>query len=491
MVRKVCLVVLMTALMSLMLPVSLAQQETPPPKPTRQWASGASASSQYGSDSWSALQAAGQPNVTSCSDSGSAWASATYEGRETLTLSFERAVIPSQINIHQTYNPGAIIQVKLANSATGEESTLPDSADPVGNTPCPGVFSLEVDDFGGPVDTVIIEFDMSLVGNWNEIDAVELVGLAQPEVRLPAPISNQWAASASATSQYGDDNWSAAQATGEPNTESCGDQVTAWASRDSTGQDSITLSYAEPVIPLQVNVHQTYNPGAITQVALANSATDQTFALPDSADPVGNTPCPGVFRLTPSAIGLVDQVTLTLDQTLTGSWNEIDAVEVVGIALSDSVTSGDFNIYFPSGWVTNLDSDGFLDMASDQATLDFILSDATEGLPAASLALSFAFADNIATLGLEGSTPLDLVTEFVTLAEASSEVTPYPTLGENAVISLLEGSSIAPDGAVLIGTTYGGEPVLLAVQIGEGLTFADVESLVVGILQAIQPVEAP
>jgi hypothetical protein len=143
----------------------------------------------------------------------------------------------------------------------------------------------------------------------------------------------QWAASAVATSQYGSDNWSAAQATGEPNVNVCGDEVKAWASSISTGQDSITLTYSNAVVPTEINIYQTYNPGAIIGVQVSNTLTGFTLNIPNSADPVGNTPCPGVFTL--DVAGLVpqsiDSVTIILDQRLTGSWNEIDAVELVGV----------------------------------------------------------------------------------------------------------------------------------------------------------------
>src|SRR5690349_16699198 len=73
-----------------------------------QWALSAEASSEYGTDSFSANQATGAPNTADCGDSTAAWASATASEVATLTVYFGVPVIPSEINIFQNYNPGAI-----------------------------------------------------------------------------------------------------------------------------------------------------------------------------------------------------------------------------------------------------------------------------------------------------------------------------------------------------------------------------------------------
>jgi hypothetical protein len=41
-----------------------------------------------------------------------------------------------------------------------------------------------------------------------------------------------WATGASASSEYGDTRWSAAQATGRPDTSACADHDTAWTSKE-------------------------------------------------------------------------------------------------------------------------------------------------------------------------------------------------------------------------------------------------------------------
>lgn len=160
----------------------------------------------------------------------------------------------------------------------------------------------------------------------------ELLVQYAPEIEEMADgVIEQWASTADGTSQYTDTSWNFLQATGEPNTFDCGDIVTAWASASSSGQESLTVGFEQAVIPTQINIYQTYNPGSIVRVEIGNPANEINIELPDSADPVGNTPCPGVFTLDISGIDTpINEVTIYLDQSAIGSWNEIDAVQLVG-----------------------------------------------------------------------------------------------------------------------------------------------------------------
>ena len=162
-------------------------------------------------------------------------------------------------------------------------------------------------------------------------EATALPAATATPITSAKPI-RQWATYAVATSQYGDDQWSASQATGKPNTEACGDQGTAWASEDSTGRAVLRVAFDQPVLPSQINIYQSFTPGAIVEVDVGNSShMDKVMPLPHSADPVGNTACPGVFSLDVSGVDTpIDFIAIYIDQSLTGNWNEIDAVELVG-----------------------------------------------------------------------------------------------------------------------------------------------------------------
>lgn len=144
-------------------------------------------------------------------------------------------------------------------------------------------------------------------------------------------IVTQWASGASATSEYGSDGYSAMQATGAPDTLTCADTPTAWASQSSTETAELTLTFDEPVLPAVINIHQTYTPGSITQVSLIDAETGEIVPVTDSADASKTTPCPRVFTVTPLYAQPVNGVVITLDQSIGGSWNEIDAVELIGV----------------------------------------------------------------------------------------------------------------------------------------------------------------
>ncbi len=152
-----------------------------------------------------------------------------------------------------------------------------------------------------------------------------------PRIQPPPQPLRQWASSAGGSSEYGSVGWSFEQATGAPDTAECGDHSTAWASKSSVERAVLKLYFDQPVIPSQINIYESYHPGAIISVAVGNFDLDLGWSLPNSADNSGATGCPRVFSLNVSGIDTpVDVVTLNLDQSITQSWNEIDAVELVG-----------------------------------------------------------------------------------------------------------------------------------------------------------------
>ncbi len=140
-------------------------------EPISQWAIRAKAD--YESVPGSAGQAAGAPDTSGCGDQPTAWATGDTNTRATLTLWYTQSVIPSSIVIHQTYNPGAIISVKVRDQFVdkwyevydGKATLAPD---------CPLPLLIQVTDVPGVVSMVEISVDQSLA--WTQIDAVELIG---------------------------------------------------------------------------------------------------------------------------------------------------------------------------------------------------------------------------------------------------------------------------------------------------------------------------
>ncbi len=139
---------------------------------------------------------------------------------------------------------------------------------------------------------------------------------------------HQWAASARASTEYSDTNWSADQATGEPDTFQNGDLSTAWASREpDRGPEWLELDYATPVRAIAVRVHETFNPGAVAKVEAA--LPDGTWTtLWEGKDPTRVSP--GWFEAAVTTDRPIRRIRVTLDSAGVTGWNEIDAVELVG-----------------------------------------------------------------------------------------------------------------------------------------------------------------
>ena len=144
-------------------------------EPIRQWASTASASSEYGSESWSAKQATGAPNTTECADSVDAWASLTYaDGIEWLEVGYDTPVAPTQINIYETYYPGQVVTVEVRDESGNLQTVWQGEAHV--ESQCPRVFTVDVAGIDYKVTAVRVSLDQSAANYWGEVDAIELVG---------------------------------------------------------------------------------------------------------------------------------------------------------------------------------------------------------------------------------------------------------------------------------------------------------------------------
>lgn len=140
-----------------------------------QWAVAATASTEYGSTGWSAQQATGSPDVTSYADDQLAWTPKLQDGTtEWLDLRYEQAVVPTAVRIHELFNPGFVTKVDAFDTAASTWVTLWEGTDP---TPSgvPGIFAPELVTIDLAVDRIRVTIDTD-VPDWNEIDAVELVG---------------------------------------------------------------------------------------------------------------------------------------------------------------------------------------------------------------------------------------------------------------------------------------------------------------------------
>jgi hypothetical protein len=153
--------------------------------------------------------------------------------------------------------------------------------------------------------------------------------VSEPAVTPTPVVVAQWAVAAQASSEFGFPDWSASRATGEPDVNTCTSDPRAWASARGSGLESLELTYAEPVYATEVRIYQTWGRGALSRVLLVDEggAAQLVWEGTDTADP-----CPGALIIpVPRTPYQVVGVRLELDESRTGFWNEIDAVELVGV----------------------------------------------------------------------------------------------------------------------------------------------------------------
>ena len=140
-----------------------------------------------------------------------------------------------------------------------------------------------------------------------------------------------YAASAEATSEIDPLTQGAVQAAGPPNTTECGDFATAWATKKPTDSAALTLLYPELVKPTGVIVYETFNPGFISRIDFMDIYGE--FHTIYEGQPQVRAQCP--FQLV-VAIDNADyegsRLVVYIDQTTSlGGWDQIDAVELIGI----------------------------------------------------------------------------------------------------------------------------------------------------------------
>ncbi len=195
----------------------------------------------------------------------------------------------------------------------------------------PGVYVVQVDgSWAEGADFVILASTGALADLLGEEAAAPAVESTADETAGGA--IEQWAVAAEASSQYTDDSWSAQQATGAPDTPEAGDNATAWAAAAADDQvETLALVFEQPVNPTAIEIYESFNPGAVTQIEVLDPNTDEWVVVwSGEADTVGQELA--VFSPVLTAVDFVtDQVRLTIDEPAIAGWNEIDAVKLIGV----------------------------------------------------------------------------------------------------------------------------------------------------------------
>lgn len=175
-----------------------APEKTQEPTPTnppaisgeliREWASAGEATSEYGSSDWSGQQAAGAPNTLTCGDHITAWAVPESDSVESIMLYYyDPPLIPTEINIVQSYNPSQVVKVELLDAYGEYSDAMIYESEPKATDECPYTLSIPVTGIDYLVMGVRITIDQSVLGlGWNEIDAVQLIGYPEPGTIVPS-----------------------------------------------------------------------------------------------------------------------------------------------------------------------------------------------------------------------------------------------------------------------------------------------------------------
>ncbi len=149
------------------------------------------------------------------------------------------------------------------------------------------------------------------------------------DAQILAETNGQWANTATASTQYGDDAWSAEQATGGPDVDSYGDNGSAWAPKEvNKGVETLTVTFAKTVTPAGVRIRESYGSGSITKVELLD--TDGVYqTIWEGAD--STTGLKYLQIAVTDATYETNTIRITFDTTKAPTeWTEIDAVQLVG-----------------------------------------------------------------------------------------------------------------------------------------------------------------
>lgn len=144
----------------------------------------------------------------------------------------------------------------------------------------------------------------------------------------PPPAAMVWAASVrDVSSQYSAGNWSAARALGAPDVYPAGgDQVNAWASLGADDRiEHLELGLERPTRLQAVEIFETFNPGAVSQVELIGQSGARTVVHRGAAAAPGTPSHRRRLDFACTAEPIV-AVRVTIDSPRVAGWNEIDAV---------------------------------------------------------------------------------------------------------------------------------------------------------------------
>jgi WD40 repeat protein len=121
--------------------------------------------------------------------------------------------------------------------------------------------------------------------------------------------------------------WGPEQVTGSPDSGS-GDQQTAWASATEDGQQEwLVLEYADSIAPVEVQIYENFNPGAVVKVTAFDNPESETILWDAESKPVVQNF--GVLAVPVKTDKKLKRIKIYIDSPKVAGWNEIDAVGLV------------------------------------------------------------------------------------------------------------------------------------------------------------------
>lgn len=147
--------------------------------------------------------------------------------------------------------------------------------------------------------------------------------------------------------------WSAEQIVGPPDTPYFGDVTTAWASKSPDGsQEWIVAEFPRSVLVSAIEVVETYNPGAVSEILTVSMAGIETSIWKGTDPLAGQGLRGGTARFPISQPISTRRIKIAVDSKTVPGWNEIDAVSLVDAQgkktwASQAWTSSSFGNHMP------------------------------------------------------------------------------------------------------------------------------------------------
>jgi OmpA-OmpF porin, OOP family len=151
-------------------------------------------SSQSGNKIYSANQVLGKPNSLHHEESKVAWMPGRANaGLESITVNYNKSIIPKSIIVHENLNPGSIFQVIVSNGE--KEWVVYENKKPVPSPKKATSTIFQVDKLKEPINKVTLVLNTAAVFGFNQIDAIGIsvnrIEQYEPEINIISNLYNK------------------------------------------------------------------------------------------------------------------------------------------------------------------------------------------------------------------------------------------------------------------------------------------------------------